>query len=52
VHLRSRVEAALAETRGRVAGPSGAAAKLGVPLSTLDRRIKALNIDKKRFRFR
>jgi transcriptional regulator with GAF, ATPase, and Fis domain len=49
---RSRVEAALAETRGRVAGPSGAAAKLGVPLSTLDRRIKALNIDKRRFRFR
>jgi len=38
--------------RGRVAGPSGAAAKLGIPLSTLDRRIKALNIDKKRFRFR
>jgi transcriptional regulator with GAF, ATPase, and Fis domain len=49
---REQIEAALAETRGRVAGPSGAAAKLGVPLSTLDRRIKALNIDKRRFRFR
>jgi DNA-binding NtrC family response regulator len=38
---REIIEAALAETRGRVSGPSGAAAKLRIPLSTLDDRIKA-----------
>ena len=46
------IEAALAETRGRVWGPSGAAAKLGVPPSTLDHRIKALKINKTQFKFR
>jgi hypothetical protein len=40
---------ALAESRGRVSGPSGAAAKLGIPPSTVDRKIKALNINKKQF---
>jgi PAS domain S-box-containing protein len=49
---REIIEAALAETRGRVSGPSGAAAKLGIPPSTLHDRIKALKINKKRFRFR
>ena len=39
-------------SRGRVAGPSGAAAKLGVPPSTLDHRIKALGISKTQFKFR
>ena len=39
---RETIEAALAECRGRVGGSSGAAAKLGVPPSTLDHRIKAL----------
>jgi transcriptional regulator with GAF, ATPase, and Fis domain len=48
---REVIEAALAETRGRVSGSSGAAARLGVPPSTLDHRIKALNIDKRRFKF-
>jgi formate hydrogenlyase transcriptional activator len=48
---REIIEAALAETRGRVAGPSGAAAKLGVPPSTLDHRIKALKINKKQFKY-
>ena len=48
---RELIEAALAESRGRISGPSGAAAKLGIPPSTLDHRIKALNINKKRFRF-
>src|SRR5215467_4516045 len=38
---REIIEAALAESRGRVAGPSGAAAKLNIPRSTLDNRIKA-----------
>jgi transcriptional regulator with GAF, ATPase, and Fis domain len=46
------IEAALAECRGRVAGPLGAAAKLGVPPSTLDHRIKALRINKAQFKFR
>ncbi|HEX3106741.1 MAG TPA: sigma 54-interacting transcriptional regulator [Terriglobales bacterium] len=49
---REIIEAALVECRGRVAGRSGAAAKLGVPPSTLDHRIKALHIDKTRFKFR
>jgi PAS domain S-box-containing protein len=49
---RQIIEAALAECRGRVAGPSGAAAKLGVPPSTLDHRIKALGINKTPFKFR
>jgi DNA-binding NtrC family response regulator len=49
---RDIIEAALAETRGRVSGPSGAAAKLGIPPSTLDSRIKALKIKKQQFKFR
>ena len=49
---REIIEAALAESRGRVSGPSGAAARLGIPASTLDHRIKALDIDKTRFKFR
>jgi PAS domain S-box-containing protein len=43
------IEAALAETGGRISGPSGAAAKLGMPPSTLDSKIKSLKIDKRRF---
>jgi len=48
---REIIEAALAATRGRVSRPSGAAAKLGIPPSTLDHRIKALKINKRRFGF-
>jgi transcriptional regulator with GAF, ATPase, and Fis domain len=48
---REIIEAALVETRGRVWGPSGAAAKLGIPPSTLDHRIKALRINKKQFKY-
>jgi len=44
------IEAVLAETRGRISGPSGAAAKLGVPASTLESKIRALKINKYRFR--
>jgi len=40
------IEVALAESNGIVAGPSGAAAKLGIPRSTLDLKIKQLNIRK------
>ncbi len=46
---KKRIEAALAEAGGRVSGPSGAAAKLGMPASTLDSKIKSLHIDKRRF---
>jgi DNA-binding NtrC family response regulator len=49
---RRIIEAALAESRGRVSGPSGAAARLRVPPSTLEHRIRALQIDKRRFKFR
>jgi PAS domain S-box-containing protein len=49
---KERIEAALAETKGGVSGPSGAAAKLGIPASTLDSKIKSLNIDKRRFQTR
>jgi PAS domain S-box-containing protein len=49
---REIIEAALAETRGRVSGPSGAAAKLRIPSSTLETRIKALKINKGKFKFR
>jgi len=44
------IEEALKASRGRVFGPTGAAAKLGVPRSTLESRIKALKIDKNRFK--
>jgi PAS domain S-box-containing protein len=44
------IEAALAESNGKVAGPNGAAAKLGIPRSTLDFKIKQLNINKHHIR--
>jgi formate hydrogenlyase transcriptional activator len=44
------IEAALAETRGRVSGPSGAARKLGIPSTTLESRIRSLKINKHRFK--
>jgi len=47
---RATIEAALAATQGRVAGPTGAAAKLGIPRQTLDSKIRALRIDKLKFR--
>jgi formate hydrogenlyase transcriptional activator len=43
------IEEALAESHGKVAGPAGAAARLGIPRSTLDRKILQLNINKHRF---
>jgi formate hydrogenlyase transcriptional activator len=49
---REIIEAALAATRGRVSGVSGAAAKLGIPPSTLEARIKTLKINKLQFKFR
>jgi PAS domain S-box-containing protein len=43
---KERIEAALAESNGKVAGSDGAAAKLGIPRSTLDMKIKRLKIKK------
>ena len=43
---KEAIEAALAASRGRISGPSGAAAKLGIPRQTLESKIKALHIDK------
>jgi len=48
---RQIIEAALGESRGRVSGPSGAAVRLGMPPSTLEDRINALKIDKRRFKY-
>ncbi len=47
---RQIIEAALAEAGGRVAGPSGAAAKLGIPRQTLDSKISSLGIKKNHFK--
>jgi formate hydrogenlyase transcriptional activator len=49
---REMIEAALAESEGRISGPSGAAAKLGIPRQTLDSKIASLQIDKLRFKSR
>jgi formate hydrogenlyase transcriptional activator len=46
------IEAELKESKGRISGPSGAAAKLGIPQQTLDSRIKVLGVDKYRFKVR
>jgi DNA-binding NtrC family response regulator len=46
---KDMIEAALRESGGRVSGPSGAAAKLGMPGSTLESKIKSLKISKNRF---
>ena len=50
VEEREMIGAALAEARGRVSGPSGAAAKLGIPPSTLESKIRAMKINKYSFR--
>jgi formate hydrogenlyase transcriptional activator len=47
---KKMIEEALKESRGRVFGPTGAAAKLGIPRSTLESKIRSLKIDKNRFR--
>jgi len=43
---KEMIEAALAESAGKVAGPKGAAAKLGIPRSTLDTKLKQLKINR------
>jgi len=47
---KALIEAALRETNGRVAGPRGAAAKLGIPRQTLEWKIRNLKIDKLAYR--
>ena len=47
---RKMIDAALTEAHGRVSGPSGAAAILGIPPSTLESRIKSMNINKHSFK--
>jgi formate hydrogenlyase transcriptional activator len=49
-HEKELIEDALAETQGRISGPAGAAAKLGLPGKTLDSKIKRLRINKYRFK--
>jgi formate hydrogenlyase transcriptional activator len=49
-HEKVIVEDALRASGGRVFGPTGAAARLGVPRSTLESKIRALGINKSRFR--
>ena len=51
-HERAIIEDALRATGGRVFGPSGAAARLCIPRSTLESKIRALGINKDHFRFR
>jgi formate hydrogenlyase transcriptional activator len=47
---RELIEAALEKSMGRVAGPNGAAGQLGIPRSTLESKIKSLQIDKFRYK--
>jgi transcriptional regulator with GAF, ATPase, and Fis domain len=47
---KETIEAALRECGGRVSGPSGAAAKLGIPGSTLESKIRSLKINKNHFK--
>jgi len=47
---RETIEAALGESRGRIAGPAGAAGMLGIPRTTLESKIKSLRINKHQFK--
>jgi formate hydrogenlyase transcriptional activator len=49
---KEMIEAALADSRGTIAGPTGAAAKLSIPRATLEAKIRRLGIDKYRFKTR
>jgi DNA-binding NtrC family response regulator len=50
VQEKNMIEAALKDTHGRVSGPTGAAFKLGIPRSTLESKIRSLNINKNQFK--
>jgi len=47
---KEMIEAALAQCQGRISGPNGAAANLGLPARTLDSKIKRLRINKYRYK--
>ncbi len=47
---RRRIEAALAQSKGKISGASGAAALLGMPASTLESKIRSLRINKFHFK--
>jgi formate hydrogenlyase transcriptional activator len=47
---RQLIEQALAESNGRVFGPTGAATRLGIPSSTLESKIRRLRINKHQYR--
>src|SRR5262249_8517441 len=47
---KMEIEAILRETRGRISGPDGAAARLGMPASTLESKIRVLKINKHQFK--
>lgn len=49
-HEKEAIEIALAQSHGRISGPTGAAARLGIPATTLESKIKRLGIDKYRFK--
>ncbi len=49
-HERRLIEAALEQSRGRIAGPTGAALRLRIPPATLESKIRKLKIDKFRYR--
>jgi formate hydrogenlyase transcriptional activator len=49
-HEKDLIEAALAKSNGRIAGPSGAASRLGIPRQTLESKIRSLAINKHRFK--
>jgi PAS domain S-box-containing protein len=51
-HEKALIEDALRASKGRVFGPLGAAARLGIPRSTLESKIRSLRINKSRFRAR
>ena len=51
-HEKEIIEAALADCGGQVSGPTGAAAKLGLPRQTLESKITTLGINKNRFKTR
>jgi transcriptional regulator with GAF, ATPase, and Fis domain len=50
IEEKERIEVALAESRGRISGPRGAAARLGIPRTTLEARIIRLTINKYKYR--
>jgi len=49
-HEKALIEAALTASKGRVSGPRGAAAGLGMPASTLDAKIRSLKINKHQYK--